>query len=95
MIVKQWAKREHTYPVCLHTVEKYEKVKSINAQNDYETASKKWTDKKKTNLFCVFCKNDYISRKKVQDCSKKFLGNKNNNKKDFLEKPLVKIIITW
>ena len=28
-------------------MEKYEKVESINIQNDYETTSKKWTDKKK------------------------------------------------
>ena len=79
MIVKQQAKREHAYPVCLHTIEKYEKVESINTQNDYETTSKKWTDKKKTNLFCVFCKSELIPRKQVQDCSKEFLGNNNNN----------------
>ena len=54
-----------------------------NTQNDYETMSKKWTDKKKTNLFCEFCKSVYIPRKLVQDCSKEFLGN--SNKKDFLE----------
>ena len=40
----------------LHTAEKYEKVESINTQNDYKTANKKWTDKKKTDLFFVFCK---------------------------------------
>ena len=45
MIVKQQAKREQTHPLCVHTVEKYEKVESINTQNDYETRSKKWTDK--------------------------------------------------
>ena len=42
--------------MCLHTAEKYEKVESINTQNDYKTANKKWTDKKKTDLFFVFCK---------------------------------------
>ena len=30
-----------TYPVCLYAAEKYEKVESLNTQNDYETASKK------------------------------------------------------
>ena len=45
MIVKQQAKREQTHPLCVHTVEKYEKVESINTQNHYETRSKKWTDK--------------------------------------------------
>ena len=78
MIAKQQAKREQTYPVCLHTVEKYEKVESITAENDYEITSQKWTDKKKKNLFYVFCKSDSIPRKQVQDCLKEFLGNNNN-----------------
>ena len=55
VIAKQQSKREQTHPVCLHEVEKCEKVKSVNTQ-DYETLSKKWTDKKKTDLFFVFCK---------------------------------------
>ena len=42
--------------MCLHAVGKYEKVGSVNTQNDYETVSKNWTDKKKIKLFCVFCK---------------------------------------
>ena len=41
MIVKQPAKREQTHPVCSHAVEKYEMVKSVNANNDYKTTSKK------------------------------------------------------
>ena len=40
--------------MCLHAVEKYEKLGNVNKQNDYETTSKKWTDKKKTDLFFVF-----------------------------------------
>ena len=32
MIAKQHAKKEQTYPVCLHAMEKYEKVESINTQ---------------------------------------------------------------
>ena len=64
MIAKQWAIREQTYPVCLHIVEKYRKVKSIT-QNDYETKSKKLTDKKKTNLFIVFCISDLTPSKQV------------------------------
>ena len=39
-MAKQQLKREHTHPVCLHKVDKYEKVESINTQNDYETKSK-------------------------------------------------------
>ena len=40
VIVKQQSKREQTHPVCLHEVEKYEKVESVNMLNDYKTASK-------------------------------------------------------
>ena len=66
-------------------------------QNDYETTSKKWIDKKKTDLFIVFCKCVKIPRKKDQDCSKEFLGNKNNinKRKYFFEKPPVTMIIRW
>ena len=38
---KQKAKREQTHPVCLHAVEKYKKVESVNTQNECETMSKK------------------------------------------------------
>ena len=41
LIAKQLAKREHTHPLCLHAMEEYEKVKSVNTQNDYETTIKK------------------------------------------------------
>ena len=34
VIAKQQGKREQTHPVCLHTAEKYKKVKSINIEND-------------------------------------------------------------
>ena len=56
MIAKQQSKREQTHPVCLHAVGKYEKVESVSTQNDYETTSKKWTDKKKTDPFFMFGK---------------------------------------
>ena len=56
MIAKQQAKKEQTHPVYLHRVEKYKKVESVNTLNDYKAAIKKWTDKKKTKLFCMFCK---------------------------------------
>ena len=56
MIAKQHAKREQTHPMCLNAVAKYEKVERVNTQTDYET-SKKSTDKKKTKLFCQFCKS--------------------------------------
>ena len=35
---------------------KYEKVESINTQNDYETTNKKGTEIKKTDLLFSFCK---------------------------------------
>ena len=56
MIGKQHAKREQTHPVCLHAMEKYKKVDSVNMQNDYKT-SKRWTDRKNTNLYCEFRKS--------------------------------------
>ena len=81
VIVKEQAKREQTYPVCLHAVEKYEKMENVNTQNDHETTSEKSTLKKKTDLFVVFCKCAEIPRKQVQDRSKDFLGKNNINKK--------------
>ena len=42
--------------MCLHVVEKYEKMESINTQNDNKTMSKKWTGKEKTDLLFVFWK---------------------------------------
>ena len=41
VITKQKAKREQTHPVCLHAVEKYKKLESINTQNEYKTMKKK------------------------------------------------------
>ena len=75
--------------LCAYTKWKSMKESIINTQNEYKTTSKKQTDKKKTDLFFVFCKCVYIPRKQVQDRSKKYLGNKNNinKKKDLLEKP--------
>ena len=87
VIAKQPAKRGPTHPVCLHAAEKYEEVHNVNTQNDYKIKSKKWTDKKKTDLFFVFRKCVQILRKQVQDRTKEFLVNKINiNKKRFLGK---------
>ena len=52
VILKQQAKREQSHSMYLHAVEKYEKVENVNTQYDYETTSKKWTDKKKPD-FCI------------------------------------------
>ena len=41
VIPKQRVKRKQAHPVCLHAVEKYEKLETGHAQNGYETASKK------------------------------------------------------
>ena len=54
-------------------------MESVNIQNDFKTTSKKWTDKKKTNLICVFCKSIWIPRKQIQRRSKEYLGNKTNS----------------
>ena len=56
VLAEQQSKREQTHSVCSPAVEKYEKVESVNTENDYESTSKKWTDKKKTDLFFVFRK---------------------------------------
>ena len=87
VIAKQLAKREPTHLVCLQAAEKYEEVHNVNTQNDYKIKSKKWTDKKKTDLFFVFRKCVQILRKQVQDRTKEPLGNKINiKKKRFLGK---------
>ena len=52
VIAKQQVKRKQSHAVCLHAVEKYEKV-DVNKQNHYKTASKKWTDKNKRLVLCV------------------------------------------
>ena len=72
MTEKKHAKREQIYPVCLHTVEKYEKVQSINTQNDYKTTSKKLTDKKKTNMFLSFVIVFKFQYNKLKIVQKKF-----------------------
>ena len=41
VIAKQQSKREQTHPVCLQAAKKYEKMESVNTQNDYATTSKK------------------------------------------------------
>ena len=40
VITKQQSEREETHPACLHTVEKYKKVDSINTENDYKISKK-------------------------------------------------------
>ena len=42
--------------MSVYTQIKYEKVESINTQNDYETTSKKSTEKKKTTYSVCFIK---------------------------------------
>ena len=48
--------KENRFILCLHAVDKYENIENVNTHNDYETMSKKLTDKKKTDLFFVSCK---------------------------------------
>ena len=50
-------------------------------------------DKKKTYFFLTFCKC-LNSKKTSSRLFKKFIGNKNNNKENDLEKLLVTMIIT-
>ena len=61
--------------MCLHIVEKYEKVESINTQNDYKTTSKKWANKKKKTCSVSFVEVFKFQKKQIQDCLKESLGN--------------------
>ena len=80
----------------VYTVEKYVKVESINTQNNYKTTSKKWRDKK--NQICSLC---FVNIFKFQENKFKIILKNFYEitiiliKKDFLEKPLVTMIITW
>ena len=47
--------------MCLHAVEKYEKLEAVNTQNNYEMTSKKWTDNKQT------CPKSFVKVFKSQD----------------------------
>ena len=93
MIAKQ-VKREQSHPMYLHAMGKYEKVESINTQNDQETTSKKWAHEKTSACFVKVFKFQENKFKIVQ---------KNLYKviitiiiiTDFLEKSLVTMIITW
>ena len=83
VIAKQQSKREQAHPVCLQEVQKYKKVESVNKTlNDYETLSKKWTDKK-ADLIFVFRK--CLNHKKTSSrYFERILGNENyiNKKKE-------------
>ena len=74
--------------VYLNSVQKYEKVENVNTQNDYKITSKKWSDKKKPDLFFKFVNVFKFQEDKFKTVQTKFLGNKNNinQKKDFFEK---------
>ena len=69
---KTKSKKRTDSSVYLHAVEKYEKLDSVNTQNDYETTNKKRTDKKKTNLFCLFCKSVNFQENKFKIVQKNF-----------------------
>ena len=73
MSAKQRAKRGQTHPVCLHAMEKYKKADCFNAQNDYKTASEKWTDKQ-TYFLCFLSK--CLNSKKINSRSFKRISRK-------------------
>ena len=64
--------------MCLHAVEKYEKVDNVNTQNDYETASKKWTDKRKIDLLfvCSLCFVNVFKFQEISSRSSKIISGK-------------------
>ena len=64
--------KKRTVLSCIFTHNgKVQKGGSINAQNEYETSEKR-TDKKKTNLFCVFCKIFNSQESKIKIIQKNF-----------------------
>ena len=93
MIAKQHAKREQIQPVCLHATEKYEKGESVNTQNDYKKASKKWTVKKKHACPVSFVKLIKFWDNMFKTVQKNF--QEMIVKKIFLENPPVTMAITW
>ena len=72
-------KRTDLYCVLIHSGKLWKGEEWKVWKDDYETTSKKYTDKKKTNLFCVFCKSDSTPRKQVQDCPQELLENNTNS----------------
>ena len=66
---KQQSKREQTHPVCLHKVEKYEKLESVNIQ-DYKTASKNEQIRRKQT--CSLC---FVNVFKFQENKFKIVQN--------------------
>ena len=72
VIAKQQAKREQSHPE--HAVGKYENVENLNTLYDYKTTSKKWADKKKTDLPVVFFK--CLNSKKTSSRSFKIISGK-------------------
>ena len=60
--------------MCFNATEKYEKVESVNTQNDYKTTSKKWRDNKENRLFlCVLYLNVFkFQESKIRIVQKNF-----------------------
>ena len=53
---KKTIKKRTNSPRMFPRSRKVWKGEGINTQNDHETTSKKWADKRKTGLFFKFCK---------------------------------------
>ena len=86
-ILKQQSKREQTHPVCLHAVEKYEKVESINTQNDCKQQVKNEQIKRKQTCSICFVNVFKFQENKFKIIQKNFWEIKIILiKKTFLEK---------
>ena len=70
--------KEHRRLSCLDAAEKYEKVESINTQNDLVTASKNWSDfdQKQTCSLCFVNLLMFLNSKKTISRSFKRISRK-------------------
>ena len=68
--------------MCLHAVEKYEKVEGVNTQNDYATTSKKNEQIKRKQICSLWFVNKCkFQENKFKIVQNNFLGKNNINTK--------------
>ena len=68
--------------MCLHAVEKYEKVECVNTQNDYATTSKKNEQIKRKQICSLWFVNKCkFQENKFKIVQNNFLGKNNNIKR--------------
>ena len=71
-VIAKQSKREQTHPVCLHEVENYEKVESVNTQKDYETTRKNKQIRRKHTCSLCFVNVFKFQEYKIKIVQKNF-----------------------